>query len=433
LERPWPAPSSDSEESASSPSVSPPASWRPRRVRRLRRSGVLQRARRPSGPRPAAEKAPALAEAAATAKEATAAAQAAEQANAAQAVQPAVKRVRLTSKAPDPSTLPRSVPRRGSELVAERCGLEARHYRRMRALRLPKLFFQLLAAALVPNAPRLKCVEYFSGVETVVSAFREKGMLATPYDINRNHVDEDLTNPAGFWHALRLASQLDTGHALGWFATVCSTWVWVSRSSTGRTSENVYGNTALQCVRLANLMVTRTTILAIYMMCRNIRWMLEQPSSSLMEKHKRMLFLRSVGQAPPFQAAAWASIFTWIGAFGGHVAKPTRLYGNCAVCLNSLKRERPDLTLFRAQSDGVYSVDINAAGKKTVSGGPGLKATQHYPESFGRAVQQAFAEAPTFQNDDVDNVETDSDDDSEDSWASADLEAVAEYARALPP
>lgn len=392
-----------------SPSVSPPASW----------LAVRRRSRRHWGKR---AKAPATAKATGTQGPAAGSGKSAGCGLAAAAPQP--KRRRLHTKTKDDG-IPPPVRRRPSDCQAERLRLQGHHYRRMKRLGLPALFFRILDAVLVPDAPLLKCVEYFSGVETIVSAFRENGMPAEPFDI-RNSWRQDLCNVTGFVTALRLASRLQDGASLATFATVCSTWVWVSRSSTGRSSNNPHGNTTLGCVRTANLMVARTALLALYLLCRNVRWLLEQPSSSLMSQHSRLRMLQRLGGAGarPFEAAQWGDIFTWLGAFGGEISKPTRLYGNGGVrFLAALRRDRPPLGTFQAQAAGVYRVDVTG-GKKSVSGGPRLKATQEYPKEFGRQVCLAFLAAPALVTDDEDGESNA--DGSEDSWGSADLKVVAE-------
>lgn len=56
--------------------------------------------------------------------------------------------------------------------------------------------------------------------------------------------------------ALQLVRRLRHQGVL-WTAPVCSSWIWISRSSTGRSSANPLGDTSRICVQQGNLMVSR--------------------------------------------------------------------------------------------------------------------------------------------------------------------------------
>lgn len=68
------------------------------------------------------------------------------------------------------------------------------------------------------------------------------------------------------------------------FGIVCSSWVWISRSTTGRSVSNVLG--AANC-KNANCMVSRVVLLFIIAAALGIVCFLEQPTTSMMHLHFR--------------------------------------------------------------------------------------------------------------------------------------------------
>ena len=87
--------------------------------------------------------------------------------------------------------------------------------------------------------------------------------------------------------ALAMVMQLDA-QGLLWLAIVCSSWVWMSRGSTGRSIDYPLG-VPCQSVDAANKMVARCGMLMIIAIARGAAWALEQPMSSLMVKHPTLV------------------------------------------------------------------------------------------------------------------------------------------------
>ena len=98
--------------------------------------------------------------------------------------------------------------------------------------------FNILAMILANvNMPRnLHCVEYFSGVAVIAAAFQAAGLNARTYDIMADSIHENLNTPEGLCQALMLALNMLRGGVCH-FATVCSTWVFMSLASTKRTAQ----------------------------------------------------------------------------------------------------------------------------------------------------------------------------------------------------
>jgi len=71
-----------------------------------------------------------------------------------------------------------------------------------------------------------------------------------------------------------------------WFGIVCSSWVWMSRSTTGRNGLNVLGNVTESTMN-GNRMVSRVVLLFMLASARGAACFLEQPVTSLMYLHER--------------------------------------------------------------------------------------------------------------------------------------------------
>ena len=74
--------------------------------------------------------------------------------------------------------------------------------------------------------------------------------------------------------------------------TPCSTHVWVSSGSTGKSLTNARGDVSQPCVRQGNAIATRAAMVIMLAICRNVFRATEQPGSSvmvLMETFKRTL------------------------------------------------------------------------------------------------------------------------------------------------
>ena len=137
-------------------------------------------------------------------------------------------------------------------------------------------------------------MEFFSGMGEVQRAFNQNGCKARGFDII-NHPGysdvESITTDEGFCTALQYIRRLKTAKGLAHWATVCSTWVWMSRGSTGR-SQSILGNVNSEPVAEGNMQVSRMVLLIMLIVAKSARWILEQPLSSLMPDHPDMAALR---------------------------------------------------------------------------------------------------------------------------------------------
>ena len=125
----------------------------------------------------------------------------------------------------------------------------------------------------------LASVELFSGGPSINRAMRDAGYSAATFD-KRDHPLEDLTTHAGFHKALGLVVRLRFA-GMCWAAPVCSSWVWVGRYQTERTSNNPASNKINMSVNMANRMVF-TCLLLLVAFARGAYIYVEQPLSSLL-------------------------------------------------------------------------------------------------------------------------------------------------------
>lgn len=304
--------------------------------------------------------------------------------------EPFAKRRRMHGK----QTLPTQVLQAVGTRRAELCGLSVPEYRRLRQMGWPICVFNLLmmASRISPHfAERtVHCVEFFSGIGSIARTFAQAGFVSKEYDIIREPLFEDLTTPMGFLTALMLAMQIVLG-GLGHTANVCSSWVFMARGTTGRSRAQPYGTPNLpgcsaSSVGQGNVQIGRMTVVIMLMVARRVHWVLEQPFSSVMDF------------APVLVENVLVRLkyATKMGAFGAKTAKPTWLLSSSKWPAKLQKDLPPN---FKATDDTVaIKLPPSAAGKKRVSGGPGLKATQAYPPFYSSAVLSAWSNRGDLEN-----------------------------------
>ena len=100
----------------------------------------------------------------------------------------------------------------------------------------------------------------------------------------------DILSPAGFITALILVLRLCVGGCL-YMAPVCSSWVWINRSTSGRKPWEPNGDISKLYVRQGNEMMSRVAFLAYVAFCRGCHFFIEQPMSSLVRFYGRFIWL----------------------------------------------------------------------------------------------------------------------------------------------
>lgn len=171
--------------------------------------------------------------------------------------------------------------------------------RRLARYGAPSLLFAMVAY--VNSLGRIKrdldMVELFAGEGELSQAFRRSGLQSQEYDINKCTMSMDMRSTAGLLKAVQLTLRLRIGGLL-WSGTPCSTWIFLARGSTGRSQGNPLGRTEVKCVSDANIVVARVSLLIMLAVARGASWAVEQPSSSLMPRHPRMVQLQEMSSDP---------------------------------------------------------------------------------------------------------------------------------------
>ena len=139
------------------------------------------------------------------------------------------------------------------------------------------------------------------------------------------------------------------------------------------------------------------TVIIMLMVSRCVHWILEQPISSVMDFAPVLVD----------NVLIRLKYKTKMGAYGARTAKPTWLLSSSIWPTNPHKDLLPNFV------PTGHSVAIKLPdapdGRKRVSGGPGLKATQAYPPGYSRAVFNEWlsrdkAEDKHPYGDDIDEI-----------------------------
>lgn len=283
----------------------------------------------------------------------------------------------------------------------------------------PLILMQLVSMVYRANGDMpmdLDMVEYFAGKMAVTKCWARNGWKCCPYEILLDSSTMDILSPIGFALALCMACRLKRG-GFALLATVCSTWVWISRSSTGRNQWNPLGRRGVRCVEDANEMVAKMTLILWLLQAKNCVWVYEQPSSSLLWHHPRMVeYIR--------KNLAW-KIFTWMGGFNADSPKGTVLWSS-SYMVRMLARSLPD----RQWNADMTVVKTSKHGKKSVTGGAGLKSSQTYTTEFGMSTLSMWLSLGSVPTPDLSDVEIPNmwgHLSKKDSWSDANLAEVFQY------
>ena len=226
--------------------------------------------------------------------------------------------------------------------------------------------------------PRVKhAIEFFCGTGGLVAALSQSGLRCDWYDIVLDPT-HDICSVGGMAAAVMLALSIVPG-GFARLGVPCSTFVWIARGHTKRSPLAPLGDCGRGDVRRANRIVERVRILLRLMSMRDVFFILEQPAGSLLW---RMPDIRLAARQYRVKGHRWARRFVWLGHFGHKQFKPTELCGVFPRLGVILQSKRPT----RNTTTGVYKFWSDARGRRRVCGGPRLKATEHYPRAFCRAV-----------------------------------------------
>ena len=218
---------------------------------------------------------------------------------------------------------------------ASAIGVSVETFRLLIMMGFPVICFNMLHyinACMGPLSRTLDDIEYFSGVANIARAFRHNRGTAAEYDYIRSAEHENLCKPSGWMTAFVLTMKLQERGLASW-ATVCSSWIFMSKSCTGRSRAEPWGtqpgpglaardvcqynggNPVATRWQDGNTMAARMICTRMLLQARQCTWLLEQPESSVMEYIPEFSYLRMRVQKTK----------TVMGAFGHHERKGTTL------------------------------------------------------------------------------------------------------------
>ena len=264
-----------------------------------------------------------------------------------------------------------------------------------------------------PSYAKHGFLEFFAGNESISKGMRLYGYSGLSFDLRRC-ADHNFLTPCGFLSALAACMMVRRG-GLVWWAPPCSSWVFMSRSSTGR-AKSVEGNPDNESVQAQNILVRRLVYLLTLLIKRGFYFVVEQPRSSIIWEHpvfKRFLRRWSllIDDADP-----------QLGSFSLDSRKDTKLRGTAPHLSSGRMRRKMSRQQRRWMDDGhraKTTVYWKENGVKKSRGTSVLKSTQAYPVALGCANAGAFFELSPPQSlqqphglhpSDTDSDDTDSDD-----------------------
>jgi len=158
--------------------------------------------------------------------------------------------------------------------------------KRLARVKAPKILMALVMLIMLNTQASslgwLQSFETFAGDAQVTRALRAAGLRSVAYEINYDRDNFDFMGDHGFANCISLALAMEMG-GVSVNAPVCSSWVFMSRHSTGRSSWRPLGNRAFENVSTANAMISRMVLLLMVYSSLGICWILEQPAGSLLQ------------------------------------------------------------------------------------------------------------------------------------------------------
>lgn len=226
----------------------------------------------------------------------------------------------------------------------------------------------------------LDVYELFSGEGELGRQCRAAGFHVRTSDIMKGKF-HDITTPEGFMLSLKGVLRLRYNGLL-WLGVPCNSWVFMSSSTTKRTSSEygIMGDETVNSVAAGNCIAARVALLCMVAVIRGIFWCAEQPGSSCLKDCPYMSHVLT-NMGPNFMRR------TWMGAYGHWSSKPTQLWGSWPSVEDFVKQlSRAKQQKLQATSKGMYTKQVLPNGKTRVTGGKRLKSSGAYSKCFGVTV-----------------------------------------------
>lgn len=216
--------------------------------------------------------------------------------------------------------------------------------------------------------------ELFAGQAEVTKCWRDHGFRCCNIDLEYAEC-MDFERRSCFALCLwAILNQAPDGVNL--LAPVCGSWSTVSRGSTLRTFINPMGHQQFSSVGFGNRMTSKCVLLILVILAKNLIFILEQPSQSLMPRHKRLEWLVN-------RVAYVYEVHFWQMHYGKDCPKRTLVLSNLRT-IDMLDRG----VLTKAEKDVKHTLEttrkyIDRSGVARFQGNCNLKSTQAYTRAFG--------------------------------------------------
>ena len=250
----------------------------------------------------------------------------------------------------------------------------------------------------------------------VAGAFRNGNYKAAVFDIRRHKVMESMLTAEGLLSALSMAHQT-LPFGLNHWATVCSSWIFLVRGSSGRSIAQPLGTTSIKWVHEANTMAARVSLLMVVCLCLFQTTIHEQPQTSLLHRTPFFRWMQQVIAEKLFHWHEFVRVHIWMGAYGHQTKKGTELVASNQFAL-ALKKpiSASDRLAFTPSLTSSSLPHDPATMKRRIVGGSGLKETQVYPAAYGAAVFELWKQF--YKTSDMNAIRDDDMDEAEMPWDS---------------
>ena len=243
---------------------------------------------------------------------------------------------------------------------------------------IPGPILTLLGPAPIRVRRNLHCVELCAGKGRINRFFEAMGCAGIALD--KLYGDNmNLTTQAGLALAVGAVLRLMPGGLLCG-GPQCSSWVWISRSSTKRSKDNPAGDVRRDSVREGNKLAVACALLANLCVTQSCHWLYENPVTSLFFDATPMKSAVAYALAVPFPVH---NVTVSLGMYSAPTRKYVRLVGT-PPWLPNMKR-----TLEGSKTGGTSESPVRTVkvvGKKVTGIKAALKMTEVYPVAFAKEI-----------------------------------------------
>eukprot|EP00929_Paragymnodinium_shiwhaense_P057215 TRINITY_DN28631_c0_g1_i1.p1 TRINITY_DN28631_c0_g1~~TRINITY_DN28631_c0_g1_i1.p1 ORF type:complete len:312 (+),score=56.79 TRINITY_DN28631_c0_g1_i1:154-1089(+) len=195
-------------------------------------------------------------------------------------------------------------------------------------------------------ARNLDCLDLFAGAARISWWGEKIGLNVCALD-KKYGEHMDILTLAGYVLFIIATLRVRRG-GLIFCGPQCSSWVWVGRSTTGRSKQDPMGNLSVESVVAGNTLNARLATLLLMAFSQGVTFVVEQPVSSLFFTTPVFSKLIAVTKA--------ARVFFHMQDYGHDLQKGTVLYGTAAWL--------PDMAPVKTQKKGKAKSKPRAANRK---------------------------------------------------------------------